>query len=68
MAKLCANSEEVPTELKDAVDSAKIDETKQIKLHRLCGDVNNIVIVLLRMEKMQSNLPNILGLQDEDSV
>jgi len=68
MAKLCANSEEVPTELKDAVDSAKIDENKQIKLHRLCGDVNNIVIVLLRMEKMQSNLPNILGLQDEDNV
>ena len=67
MAKLCANSEEVPAELKDAVDTAKIDENKQIKLHRLCGDVNNIVIVLLRMEKMQSNLPGILGLPDEEN-
>lgn len=68
MAKLCANSEEVPAELKDAVDTAKIDENKQIKLHRLCGDVNNIVIVLLRMEKMQSNLPGILELPDEENV
>lgn len=60
MAKLCAISEEVPKNLGDTVDGSSLSEKNQTKLNRLCGEINNIVIVLLRMEQMQKILPNML--------
>lgn len=59
-AKLCSNSEEVPQVLSDALEEAGVGEARMTQLHRLCGDVNNLVIVLLRMEQMQSRMSAML--------
>ena len=61
-AKLCSNSEDVPQALSNALEEAGVGEARRIQLHRLCGDVNNLVIVLLRMEQMQSRMSTILDI------
>jgi len=65
-AKLCANSEEVAKNLALAMEESKVSEEKKRKTHRIAADINNIVIVLLRMEQMQKRLPDIM-LQKPDT-
>jgi len=65
-AKLCANSEEVPKNLALAMEETKVSEEKKTKTHQIAADINNIVIVLLRMEQMQKRLPEIM-LQKADT-
>jgi len=72
-AKLCANSEEVPKNLALVMEEAKVSEEKKTKTHQIAADINNIVIVLLRMEQMQKKLPEIMlqkpdTYEDEDKV
>jgi len=59
-AKLCANSEEVPKNLALVMEESKVSEEKKTKTHQIAANINNIVIVLLRMEQMQKRLPEIM--------
>jgi len=65
-AKLCANSEEVAKNLALVMEESKVSEEKKKKTHQIAADINNIVIVLLRMEQMQKRLPEIM-LQKPDT-
>merc|ERR1719228_2684190 len=65
-AKLCANSEEVAKNLALVLEESKVSEEKKKKTHQIAADINNIVIVLLRMEQMQKRLPEIM-LQKPDT-
>merc|ERR1719460_2152996 len=59
-AKLCANSEEVAKNLALVMEESKVSEEKKTKTHQIAANINNIVIVLLRMEQMQKKLPEIM--------
>jgi len=48
------------------MEEAKVSEEKKTKTHQIAADINNIVIVLLRMEQMQRKLPEIM-LQKPDT-
>jgi len=60
MAQLCANSETNTTALEEALADLKIEEKKTKKVHGISAEINNIVIILLRMEQMQKRLPQFL--------
>ena len=53
-AQLCANSETNTEALDTALKLSDIDEKKKIKVHHISADINNIVIILLRMQEMQN--------------
>ena len=60
MAQLCANSERNTEALDTALIVSNIDEEKKSNVHDISADINNIVIILLRMEQMQKRLAEYL--------
>jgi len=46
----------------------KVSEERKTKTHHIAADINNIVIVLLRMEEMQKRLPEIMLQKTDDTV
>ena len=60
MAQLCANSEKNTEALDTELKLSDIDQEKKRKVHQISADINNIVIILLRMDQMQKRSSEFL--------
>merc|ERR1719228_626017 len=66
-AKLCSNSSNVPKEITTILETTTLAPARRTQLHRLCADINDVVLVLLRMKQMQELLPKLLEGDIQDS-
>ena len=60
MAQLCANSEINTEALNTALIVLDIDDEKKTKVHKISADINELVIILLRMNQMQRRMSEFL--------
>ena len=58
--QLCANSETNTEQLEAALSQYVVDDNKKKKVHQVSADINSLVIILLRMEKMQNRSQEFL--------
>jgi len=60
MAQLCSNSEINTEALNTALRVLNIDDEKKTKVHQISADINELVIILLRMNQMQKRMSEFL--------
>ena len=60
MAQLCSNSEVNTETLNTALIVFNIDNDKKTKVHQISADINELVIILLRMNQMQKRMSEFL--------
>jgi len=58
--QLCANSETNTEQLEAALSQYVVEDNKKKKVHQVSADINSLVIILLRMEKMQTRSQEFL--------
>ena len=65
--QLCANSETNSQQLEAALSQNTVDNKRKNYVHQVSADINSLVIILLRMEKMQTRSQEFLNTSNLES-
>jgi len=65
--QLCANSETNSDQLEAALSQYAVDDAKKKQVHQVSADINSLVIILLRMEKMQTRSQEFLKASNSET-